>query len=196
VNITFKDTSAYFTDPDKKVLSRKTDFEATLKRLTAELAVVKSAIASNENPDPDPEARLEQLIAGETVSPPKSWEDQYRELQYAIRDTNEALDALALKEKQIRLVAGQKLANDIKPQADALEKQLIDALVVARGFHLEYFRAKRYLINNGIGTFGNFGSSVDEVLGLPTDGTPLSDLFSDAVKKGLLLSQPKGFNNG
>jgi hypothetical protein len=59
--------------------------------------------------------------------------------------------------------------------------------------HLEYFQAKRHLINNGIGIYTNFLSNIDDVLGIPVDNnTELAKLFREAVKKGHLKKMPSG----
>lgn len=197
MTINFKDTSAYFTEADKKSLARRPGWEATLKRLYAELAVVNAAIANNENPDPYPEARIETLIAtGINTPPPKTFEEQAHELQNAIRDINEALDKLAVTEKQIRWLAGQKLNAEIRPQATALEKRLVEAAVALHEVHFEYWTHKRHLINEGIGLFGNFSNSIDEILGVPVDGgSQFAEFFREAIKSGHLRSLPKAFRS-
>jgi multidrug efflux pump subunit AcrA (membrane-fusion protein) len=192
--ITLKPLSSYYTDDDKAVIARKAELAATGKRRQAELTELDTAIATQGDIAPDQDDQVQNLIAGLETPRPQPLAARRTELQYVIRDIEQALDFMAGKERQVTIKAGARLAKDIKPQVDIAERELVEALVIAHEKHLTYFNAKRHLINGGIGLNGLFASGVDGVLGIPVDkGTPLADLFRAAVRAGYLKSAPKDF---
>lgn len=190
--ITIKPIASYYNADDKAIFASIDQLEATAKRLDSDLATVDAAIANDTNPDPDPDSRLANLIAGNSVQPIKSWSTRRIELQHAMRDVETALDFMASKKRAVEYQAGARLAKEIKTQHDAAEKAVVDALVVAHEKHFLYWQAKRHLLNNGIGIYGLFSSDVDNVLGIPIDkGSPLADLLRTAVTNGFLKSVPE-----
>jgi len=190
--ITFEPIISYYTDDDKAVIARKAELAAAGKRRQAELAEVDIAIAKQGDVDPNPADQIQNLIAGIEVPRPQPLSAKRTELQYIIRDIEQALDFMAGKERQANINAGARLAKDIKPQHDIAAKELADALLVAHEKHLVYWQAKRNLINGAIGLYGLFDSNVDEILGIPVDkGTPLADLFREAVKQKYLRAVPE-----
>jgi hypothetical protein len=192
VTIQFKDISTFYLPEDKAVFASIDQLKETANRLRSDLVTVDAAIANDTNPDPDPDSRLANLIAGNSVQPIKSWSARRIELQYAMRDIETALDIVASKKRAVDYRAGARLAKEIKTQHDAAEKAVVDALVVAHEKHFLYWQAKRHLLNNGIGIYGLFSSDVDNVLGIPIDkGSPLADLLRTAVTNGFLKSVPE-----
>ena len=192
--ITIKPVASYYSDDDKAILARKAELAATGKRRQIELAELDAAIAEQGNPNSTPEDTIQNLIAGIEVPRPPPLSERRTALQYVIRDIEQALDYLAGKERQININAGARLAKDIKPQHDAAEKELVDALLIAHQKHLLYWNAKRHLLNNGIGLYGNFNVDADEVLGIPVNGgSTLAEYFRDAVKAGYIQTLPAAF---
>jgi hypothetical protein len=192
VTIQFKDISSFYLPEDKAVFASIDQLKETAARLRSDLVTVDAAIANDTNPDPDPDSRLANLIAGNSVVPVKSWSEQRLDLQRAMRDVENALDFMAGKKRAVEYQAGARLAHSIKAQHDAAEKTMVDALVVAHERHFLYWQAKRHLLNNGIGIYGLFSSDVDNVLGIPIDkGTPLADLLRTAVTNGFLKAVPE-----
>jgi hypothetical protein len=194
LTITIKPIASYYTDDDRAVIARQTELAATGKRRQAALAELDSAIATQGDIAPDQDDQVQNLIEGIETHRPQPVTAKRTELQYIIRDIEQALDYMAGKERELTIKAGARLARDLKPQADLAERELVEALVIAHEKHLTYFNAKRHLINGGIGLNGLFASNVDDVLGIPVDkGTPLADLFRAAVRAGYLKSAPKDF---
>jgi hypothetical protein len=122
--ITLKPLSSFYTDDDKAVIARKAELAATGKRRQAELAELDSAIATQGDIAPDQDDQVQNLIAGTETPRPQP----LTELQYIIRDIEQALDFMAEKERQVTIKAGARLAKDIKPQVDIAERELADAL--------------------------------------------------------------------
>jgi hypothetical protein len=136
--ITFKDRAEFYTDDDRAIFENDSKLETVKKSLYAESAAVKAAIENNENPDPNPAARIETLIAtGTNTPPPKTFAERDIELQYSIRDVEEALDFMAGKKKLANYGAGKRLADWLKPQADAAEKDLVEKGVAFHEAHLK-----------------------------------------------------------
>jgi hypothetical protein len=192
--ISVKPITDFYTDDDRAIIARKAELVATGKRRQSELAELDSAIATQGDIAPDQDDQVQNLIAGIETPRPQPLTARRTELQYIIRDIEQALDFMAGRERQVTINAGARLAKEIKPQVDLAEIELAQALAIAHEKHLTYFNAKRHLINSGIGLNGLFGSNVDDVLGIPVDkGTALADLFRAAVKAGYLKSAPKDY---
>ena len=131
---------------------------------------------------------------GRHMPPPKTFVERRVELQHAIRDIESALDYMAGKERSANYHAGKRLAEFMKPQALAAEKSLAEKAVAFHEAHFHYWTAKRHLINEGIGIYGNFQSNVDDVVGLPTDnGSPMAAYFREAIENGHIKKMPVGF---
>jgi hypothetical protein len=190
--ISFKPIESYYTNDDNAVIVRTAELAAAGKRCQAELAELDSAIANQDKIGPTLDDQVQNLIAGIDVPRPPPLSAKRIELQYKIRDIEQALDFMARKERQVIIKAGARLAKDIKPQVDIAEKELVDALVIAHAKHLVCFQAKRKLINEGIGLHGLLGSNVDDVLGIPVDKcSALHDFFYAAVRAGNLKTVPE-----
>jgi hypothetical protein len=190
--ISIKPIAEFYTDDDKAVFKSKADLKALAVRHQAKLAELEVVIASNVDLIPNAETQVQNLIAGIDAELPKPLDVQRADIQIAIRDIEQSLDFLAGRERQVNHQASVRLAKDIKPQVDIAEKELASALVTAHEKHVAYFVAKRSLLNSGIALCGQFGSTVDDVLGVPVNHlTPLADLFRGAVKAGYLNAMPK-----
>jgi hypothetical protein len=190
--ITIQPIASYYNDDEKAVIARKADLTAAGKRRRSELAAIDAEMMNQIDTDTLPEDQIQNLIAGIEVARPQPLSAQRTELQYIIRDIEQALEFMADKERQLNVKAGARLAKDIKPHVDKAEKELADALVIASAKHLVCWHAKRHLINSGIGLHGLFDSNVDDVLGIPVGhGAPLSTYFYSAVKSGHLKSVPE-----
>jgi hypothetical protein len=189
--ITIKPISSYYNDDDVAVIARKAELNAALTCRQSELAEVDAAIASRTEIMPDPEERIESLIAGIDVPRPQPLGVKRTELQYMIIDIKAALEFMSGKERQVNHKASIRLTKDIRPQVDLAETELVDALVLAHRKHLDYWRGKRHLLNHDIHLCGLFESRVDDILGVPLNGqTPLADLFRAAVKSRHLKVLP------
>jgi hypothetical protein len=192
--IHIKELSEYFSDDEAAVFTRTTDLKTMLAGRRSELAAIDAKIAVPDAVDSRSEDQVQSLITGVEIKRPPPLNAQRMEIQYAIRDLEEALDFMAGKELQANLNAGARLAEDIKPQVDTAAKELFDALALAHDRHFSYWTAKRHVINLGVGLNGLFDSAVDDVLGIPTDkGSPLAFVLREAVRQRQLRTLPKAF---
>jgi hypothetical protein len=179
------------TDEDQKDDETLAKLESQEKIIDSRIAAI-SAEQSISTVDPI-EMQIQDLADGIVAEKPKSKADRITELKYQKRDIRDASDIVARKQKKGLYEVGRQLANHLKKPHDALERQLVDALIVVHGLHMEYFAAKRHLINSGIGIYTNFLSNIDDVLGIPVDNnTELAKFFREAVKKGLIKKMPAG----
>ena len=186
--ITYKDNiTEYATESGKAIGNEIEDARAALKKIGAEISA-GDAVADGNSADPD----IGDLIRGDITASP-SWSERRLSLLRSKQKLNDHIDALSLKLDKENTKAEMKLAAEIEPAVDALEKEIIDAAVVLHALQSKHFAAKRSFLNNGIGTYGNFSSTIDDVLGVPVNGnTPLAWLFREAVKKGQLKRMPVG----
>jgi hypothetical protein len=192
--IHIKEFSEYYSDDEKAIFKRTADLKAILAGRRTELAAIDAKITVPDAVDSRTEDRVQSLITGIEVKRPPPLNQQRMEIQYAIRDLEEALDFMAGKELQANLNAGARLAQDIKPAVDAVAKELFDALALAHDKHLQYWTAKRHIINLGVGLNGLFDSNVDDVLGIPIDkGSPLAFVLREAVRQKHLPRVPKAY---
>jgi hypothetical protein len=188
VTITFKQIESFLTDDDKALIANKAKLTANGKQLFAKRDALTAAIdKGGKAAGPDLKTRIANLIDGKPAAPVASLEAQRLEVLYAIRDNEEALDYLAVKEKAFRAEAGQKMVEAAKPQIVAAEKEIYDAVQTLFNAFLPYWTAKRSLLGNSITTLGLFGSPIDEILGVPVGvNSAWSDLFRHAVERGHL----------
>jgi hypothetical protein len=176
------------TEEGKATLVEIEDAKAAEKNITAEIVAGDAAAADGNSADPD----LDDLLSGNITTAP-SWPEQKLSLLRSKQKVNDYLDKLFLRLDKERTKARMKHAAEIKPEVDSLEKEIIDAAVVLHKLHLNYFQAKRSFLNNSIGTYGNFSSTITDVLGVPVDSnTKWAWMFSQAVKNGLLKQMPEG----
>jgi hypothetical protein len=179
--------SDYDPEDGKVIVSEIEDAKEALKNIKAEIAAC-DADADGNSADPD----LDDLLSGNITTSPSRHERQQSLLRSAHK-VNTYIDTLSGKFKSERKKGEMKLASEIKPAVDALEKEIIEAAVRLHKLHLDYFLGKRSFINNGIGLHGNFSSTIDDVLGVPVNGnTAWAWMFREAVKKGLLKAMPAG----
>jgi hypothetical protein len=183
--------SNYDTEEGKVTRTEIEDAKAAIKNIDAEIAAGDAA-ADGNSADPD----LDDLLSGNITTTP-SWPEQRHSLLRSKQKVNDYLDKLYVKLDKECEKAKIKLAAEIKPQVDSLEKQIIDAAVALYELQLDHFTSKRSFLSNGIGTYGNFSSTIDDVLGVPTNNsTAIARLFHEAVKKGQLKSMPAGIRDG
>jgi hypothetical protein len=99
---------------------------------------------------------------------------------------------LAGKDIQAQTEAKKRLCLDLKPQSESMGKQLAEAMFALNRIHLEYFKIKRHLINEGIGLHGGvFSADVEQFMGIPWDRTSaFADYFRSAVKAGHIKNAP------
>jgi hypothetical protein len=189
--ISIKPIDFYYTDDDRAIIANKAELVATGKRRQAELVELDTAISRQQDTAPNQDIQVQDLIAGIERPRQKPLDAKRTTLQHVIREIEQALDFMAEKERQVTMKAGARLAKDIKPQVDLAERELAAALVIAHEKHLVCFRAKRALLNNGIGLFGLFDSNIDDILDIPVNkGTPLADYFRGQVAAGHLKNVP------
>jgi hypothetical protein len=192
--IHIKPLSTYYDDDDRAILTKQSELKLLAKRWQGELANIDAKIANRADVEIQSEDSVQNLIDGIETERPIPLGAQRNTIQHKIRDTDMAEDWIADKVRVLNIKAGRKLAADIKPQADAAETALADAMIVVHEKQLVCWNAKRHLIGNGIGCFGLFDSNDDDILGIPVDrGTPLADYFRNAVKRRLLRSVPKEY---
>jgi hypothetical protein len=189
-----KELSQFYSDDEAAVFKCTAELKSKLARRQSELAAIDAKITVPDAADSRTEDRVQSLITGTEVKRPPPLNQQRTETQYAIHDLEEALDYMAGRELQANLNAGARLAQDIKPQVDIAAKELFEALALAHDKHLQYWTAKRHVINLGVGLSGLFDSSIDDVMGIPTDkGSPLAFILREAVRQKHLRNAPKAF---
>jgi hypothetical protein len=192
VTINIPPLSDFLTNEDRSLNETQAKLDTQDKMNDAKIAAINAEPPPSANEPLD--LQISDLANGITAQQPKSKDDRITELKYRKRDINEAKDSVARKQKAGLGNAARRLADHLKLPVKAHEKKMVDAMVLAYELHLEYFWPKRHLINNGIGTYGNFQSNIDDVLGIPTDkNSPLATFFHQAVKDGHLKAMPKGF---
>src|SRR5260221_1332569 len=159
--IKHKDPSEYHTEADKTVLNEIKEAKAAKKKFSDEIAAGDAAAADGKSTEPDPNASVKDLLKGTVITSP-TWSERRNSLLRSVRKFDNHIDELSVTAKKLRYQAELKLAAEIKPQADALEKRLVDAAVAFHDAHLEYWSNKRALLNAGIGIYGNFLSNADD----------------------------------
>jgi hypothetical protein len=189
--IKFPPIETFYTDDERAVMAKKPELLATRKRRQAELADVDAAIATEGDLDPHPEDRIQNLIAGIDTPRPQPLGEKQTELRYNIRDIEQALDFMAGQERRVSMMAGARLAKDVKPQVDAAAKKLAEAMVTMYEAYLPWWQAKQYLVSAGTGLNGLFDSNIVDILGAPiSKETPLADYFRASVQAGHLRAVP------
>jgi hypothetical protein len=184
----FPTVESFFTDNDLELKETQTKLKAQKTISDSTLAAIYA-----EPPIATLELNIQDIANGVAFEVPKSKDARITELKAQNRDINDAMDITAKAQMQGWLRAAKRLIENMRPEHDVFEKKLIEALVVVHELHLEYFRAKRHLINNGIPTFGLFTNRVDEVLGVPVNQhTAIASVFREAVKAGHLSKMPEG----
>jgi hypothetical protein len=175
------------TDEGESILLEIEDTNAALKRIDAEIAAVDAA-ADGNSADPD----IDDLLKGNITTAP-SLPERKRSLLRSKQKVNDHTDKLFVRLDAERTKARMKHAADIKPEVDGLEKEILNASIALHKLHLGYFQAKRSFLNNSIGTYGNFSSTITDILGVPVDSnTKWAWMFREAVKKGLIKQMPAG----
>jgi hypothetical protein len=191
VTFKIKDLSEYFTEEDIARNKRKTELEVTSRRLDNEIAALKASQDNGENNAH--EKYIESLISGNDAAPPKSSAVQLHERRQQKLNVETALDVLAGKDYLALVEAKKRMCLDLNPQSDSLGKQLAEAASALNRIHLEYFKIKRHLINEGIGLHGGvFSADVEQFVGIPWDRTSaFADYFRNAVKAGHIKHVPE-----
>jgi hypothetical protein len=191
VTFKIKHLSEYLTEEDIARNTRKTELELTSRRLDDDITAVKALQDDGENRQHD--RYIDALIEGKDAPLPKTSSTQLNELRQQKWNVEKALDVLASKEVQAQTEAKKRLCLDIRPQSESMGKQLAEATFALNKIHLEYFKIKRHLINEGIGLHGGvFSVDLERFFGIPSDRTgSLADYFRDSVKAGHLKSVPE-----
>lgn len=89
--------------------------------------------------------------------------------------------------------AGKKLCDDlVRPQYERDIKRLAVILAEAYSLYLNIFRAKRGLLNQGLGTYGVFVLE-PEFLGVPNGTSDFESFLRQCLSAGMIRSLPKEF---
>jgi hypothetical protein len=167
--------SKYETENGKAIRSETEETKAAIKNIDAEITA-GDLVADGASADPD----IDDLLNG-NITTSQSWPERRISLLRLKQKLNNHIDSLWVKYKRERTNAEMKLAAEIKPQVDKLEKEIVDAALVLHKLHVKHFQAKRSFLNNSIGIYGNFSSTIDEVLGVPVSShTKLAQFFLEA----------------
>jgi len=159
VTIQFKPVESYFTEDDKAILADKAKLKALGKTFFAKRDAFTALIDKGETvAAPDLKTRIANLIDGKPVTQPPTLEAQRLEVLYAIRDNEQTLDELAVKEKAFRAEAGRKMVLDQKTQIVAANKAIFGKLAELYEVFVPFWLAKRELLNNSVGTYGLFNN--------------------------------------
>jgi hypothetical protein len=189
--IKFPPLETFYTDDEKAIMAKKPELLATRKRRQAELSEVDAAIATEGDLAQHPEDRIQNLIAGIDTPRPQPLSEKRTELRYNIRDIEQALDYMASQERRVSMMAGARLARHVKPQVNAAEKTVAEAMATLFEAYVPWWQAKQYLVSAGSGLNGLFDSNIGEILGAATSKeTPLADYFRAAVKAGHIRAVP------
>jgi hypothetical protein len=167
--------SKYETEEGKAIRAEIAEAGVAIKNIDAQI-ITGDSVEDGASADPD----IDDLLNG-NITTPQSWPERKISLLRLKQKLNNHIDALSVKYKIEQTKSGMKLAAEIKPQVDKLEKEIVDAAIVLHKLHLKHFQAKRSFLNNSIGTYGNFSSTIDDVLGVPVSShTKLAQFFLEA----------------
>jgi hypothetical protein len=167
--------SKFETEEGKAIRAEIAEAGVAIKTIDGEITA-GDLVADGASADPD----IDDLLNG-NITTSQSWPERRISLLRLKQKLNNHIDALSIKYKTERTKAEMKLAAEIKPQVDKLEKEIVDAALVLHKLHVKHFQGKRSFLNNGIGTYGIFSSTIDEVLGVPVSShTKLAQFFLEA----------------
>jgi len=189
-----KELSDFYTPEDIVRKKRNSELESTSRRLDVEIAAADQAQKNGDNRDH--EKYIDDLIEGKDTAPPKTSVTQLYELRRQKLGIETALDVLARQDYLAQVEAKKRYCRDLKDKSDMMAKQLAESMVATNKIHLEYFKIKRNLINEGIGLHGGvFSVDVERFLGIPWDRAgALADYFRDSVKAGHIKSVPEALH--
>jgi hypothetical protein len=179
----------FLTDEDRQDEDTQAKLDTQMRTLDTKIAqIAAEPPVSEANPTA---STISDLANGITVKQPQSKSTRINELKRLKREIQAAKDFLSIKQKSCRVEAGMRLAKAMTKHSEDGEKLIIDRAVALYDAQLQYFKAKRHLINEGTGTYGLFTSNIDDILDIPVNNyTMLAALFRDAVKDGLLRKLP------
>jgi hypothetical protein len=168
------------------------DEELAAKEAKAQLAGERLQALIAAGIDPDRDARVAKIVAGQDLSVSTNLKEQLVQNLTGYSELKEGRRLLAIQIAAAKQKAGRSLCLLAKPHHDAIMKRVCSLLVELHSAHAELFALKRELIDKEIGIFDGVCALLPDFLDVPTNrSSPMADFCREAVKHKYLRAVPE-----